>query len=171
MKDTKDILVVIDCQHDFVDGVLGTDRAKEIMPAINDRIHQYSENGKWVVYTMDSHDKNYLDTVEGKHLQVEHCNTTDGWKLCVDLAERSQLMYKETFGSVELGEYFKDFEGEVEMCGVCTGICVLANFNMIKAFNPNIEVYINEPLCACVTEETHKNAIAAMQLQHANIME
>lgn len=69
-----------------------------------------------------------------------------------------------------LGEYFKDFNGEVEICGVCTGICVLANFNIIKAFNPNIEIYINEPLCGCVTKESHDNAIAAMELQQANII-
>ena len=170
MKEIKDVLVVVDCQYDFIDGVLGTEKAKKIMPHVNDRIHQYHDAGKLVVYTLDTHDDNYMNTIEGKHLPIEHCNG-DGAKLVVDVVENSNLFYKNTFGSVELGEFFKDFNGEVEMCGVCTGICVLANFNVIKAFNPNIEIYINEPLCACVSEDSHNNAIAAMQLQHANIME
>ena len=73
--------------------------------------------------------------------------------------------------------YFKTFDGKksvnngdaFKLSNIKSSLIYV--HNIIKAFNPNIEIYINEPLCACVTEETHKNAIGAMKLQHANIME
>ncbi len=39
-----------------------------------------------VFYTRDTHDEKYLETQEGKNLQVEHCiRGTDGWKLTPEI--------------------------------------------------------------------------------------
>ena len=43
-----------------------------------------------------------------------------------------------------------------------TGICVLSNVVMAKAFVPEARVCVIENACACVTPQTHQTAIAAM---------
>ena len=62
-----DILVVVDMQKDFVDGVLGSKEAVAIVPTVAKFIREFS--GK-VFYTLDTHHENYLETEEGKKLPV-----------------------------------------------------------------------------------------------------
>lgn len=73
MNELKDILVVIDMQKDFVTGPLGNERAQSIVEKVNERIAAYHNAGKHIIYTMDTHYDDYMDTVEGKHLPVKHC--------------------------------------------------------------------------------------------------
>ena len=65
-----DILVVVDMQKDFVDGVLGTKEAVAIVSNVASTIREFP--GK-VFYTLDTHQENYLETEEGKKLPVVHC--------------------------------------------------------------------------------------------------
>ena len=64
------LLVVVDVQNDFVDGSLGTEEAIEIIPYVRKKVENFVGE---VVYTMDTHDENYLLTQEGKKLPVKHC--------------------------------------------------------------------------------------------------
>ena len=76
------LLVVVDYQHDFVDGSLGFAEAVALEKPICDKIRAYRENGDDVVYTMDTHEENYLETQEGRKLPVPHCRRgTPGWQL------------------------------------------------------------------------------------------
>ena len=61
-------------------------------------------------------------------------------------------------GEAAEGEY----PMEVDFTGFCTGICVLSNVVMAKAFVPEARVCVIENACACVTPQTHRTAIAAM---------
>ena len=61
------LLVVVDYQNDFVDGALGFKDADKIAPAIVKLIKEFRANKDEVVFTYDTHDKNYLNTVEGKN--------------------------------------------------------------------------------------------------------
>ena len=100
----KKLLVVIDMQNDFVDGSLGTEEAMKIVPEVQARIEQHKSEGQEVVFTMDTHYDNYLETLEGKNLPVEHCKKeTEGWQLCSPLSGyEGKRFEKPTFGSVEL---------------------------------------------------------------------
>ncbi|MCQ4838062.1 isochorismatase family protein, partial [[Clostridium] symbiosum] len=69
----KKLLVVIDKQNDFVDGSLGTEEAMKIVPEVQERIEHHKSEGQEVVFTIDTHYDNYLETLEGKNLPVEHC--------------------------------------------------------------------------------------------------
>ena len=51
------LLVVVDVQNDFVDGALGTKEAVEIIPYVREKVENFLGE---VVYTMDTHDENYL---------------------------------------------------------------------------------------------------------------
>ena len=78
----KSLLIVVDMQKDFIDGSLGTKEAVQIVPKVKKKIETYLAEGNEVIFTLDTHFDNYLDTQEGKKLPVKHClRGTKGWKI------------------------------------------------------------------------------------------
>ena len=165
-------LVVIDMQNDFIDGSLGTKEAVAILPAVEEKAAAFEGE---VLFTFDTHQSNYLETQEGKHLPVLHCiDGSEGWMLPEGLTkicrDRNCLTFsKPTFGSADLAAYFKEkaADGEVEsieLCGLCTDICVISNALILKAVLPEVPIYVDPKLCAGVTPESHENAIKAMSM-------
>lgn len=98
-------LVVVDMQKDFIDGSLGSAEAQAVLPKVIEKIKNFPGT---VVYTRDTHEDNYLETLEGKKLPVVHCvRDTEGWKFQEDIQElvtanRSLVFDKETFGSIQM---------------------------------------------------------------------
>ena len=99
------VLIVIDMQHDFIDGTLGSPQAQAIVPAVRETIRNFDGP---IVFTRDTHDDGYLESQEGKHLPVEHCaRGTKGWEIADDLLEvarergqRVDVLDKPNFGSL-----------------------------------------------------------------------
>lgn len=60
-------LIVVDMQNDFVSGSLGTEEAKKIVLPVAQKIENYNGN---ILFTMDTHQSDYLDTQEGDSLPV-----------------------------------------------------------------------------------------------------
>ena len=75
---------------------------------------------------------------------------------------------KPTFGSTLLAEKLKTAAGtdtpEIELVGLCTGICVLSNAILCKATFPESDVSVDAACCACVTPQSHDTALSAMKL-------
>lgn len=169
----KKLLVVVDMQKDFINGSLGTREAAKIVSKVRDKIEEYVSQGQEVVFTLDTHFENYLDTQEGKKLPVKHCiKGTDGWKLWGELESfKGKRFEKGTFGSVECGEYAARGEYDsVELVGLCTDICVISNAMVIKAMAPETAVMVDQDCCAGVTPESHKNALEAMKMCQIEIL-
>ncbi len=171
----KKILVVVDMQNDFIEGSLGNVECRAVVDKMVDKVNSF--DGDEIIYTLDTHKENYLETQEGRNLPVTHCiEGTQGWMLntLVDEAIKNSKckvteIRKPTFGSVELGEYLKkefarDSEFEIELCGVCTGICVISNAILVKAFFTEALVCVDASCSACVTPMSHKTALEAMKL-------
>ena len=59
-------------QNDFIDGSLGTKEAEAIVDPVRNLIQEYKNRGDEVIYTRDTHETNYMQTNEGRHLPVEH---------------------------------------------------------------------------------------------------
>ena len=79
---SKKTLIVIDMQNDFVTGALKNPAAEAIIPNIKKMIEEYQSRGDEIIFTRDTHFANYLNTLEGKHLPVEHCiENTWGWEV------------------------------------------------------------------------------------------
>lgn len=77
------VLVVIDMQHDFVDGSLGSPEAQAIVDTVRQKIASFDGP---VIFTRDTHDTNYLESQEGQHLPVVHCvKDTIGWQIMESL--------------------------------------------------------------------------------------
>lgn len=173
----KKILVVVDMQRDFIDGALGNAECQAVVQKVVDKINAF--DGEEIIYTMDTHSKNYLSTQEGHNLPVVHCvEFSNGWNLndkvneAIEAAEKRCAVTevrKPTFGSVNLAnhlmfEHESEEDFEIEFVGVCTGICVISNAMLVKAFFTEAKVSVDASCCACVTPESHKTALEAMKM-------
>lgn len=173
MSNTKNVLVVVDMQKDFIDGALGTKEAVQIVDNVAELIKSFDGE---VVFTRDTHFDNYLETQEGKKLPVPHCiKGTDGWELDKKLEalrlDGMKVFEKVTFGSMELAAYLQSIETleHVTLIGLCTDICVISNALLIKAALPEAEISVVERCCAGETPESHQNALAAMKMCHIDV--
>lgn len=162
------VLVVVDMQYDFVYGSLKNEEAKKIVPDLVKYVDNFE--GK-IIYTKDTHQENYLETLEGKNLPVKHCILgTKGHDLIPELNPKdSKIINKPTFGSIDLAcylEYLNSIEKieQIELVGVCTDICVIANAIMIKTHLTETPVIVHSSLCAGVTKHSHKNALDSMKM-------
>ncbi len=174
----KHVLIVVDMQKDFVDGALGTPEAVAIVDRVVDKIRAYAADPDGVILaTLDTHTPDYMETSEGRHLPVPHCiKDTAGWQLdsrvMAALTEAAvggmtvKILEKPTFGSVALPEHIRGFTvdemAEIELCGLCTDICVVSNALLIKAHFPEVAISVDASACAGVTPATHEAALTTM---------
>lgn len=165
----KKTLIVVDMQNDFIDGSLGTKEAEAIVENVRQKIKSYQENGGEIIFTRDTHTKDYLNTNEGKHLPVEHCIAgTDGWRIADGLeVPNAKYVDKPSFGWMKWDTFALE---EVELVGLCTDICVVSNALIIKAVYPEINVTVDASCCAGVTPETHKAALETMKMCQVNVV-
>ena len=189
------VLIVVDMQKDFVDGSLGTPEAQAIVPLVAETIKQLADPNTVCIFTKDTHEHFYLNTLEGKNLPVEHCiagtaghsivdevfeaycckDFKDPWEV-YPLATTDPLrIEKPSFGSVELQNILVTMNEnepieEITLMGLCTGICVMSNAILCKATLPEVPVNVVADCCACVTPESHKTALEAMKLCQINII-
>ena len=193
----KKALVIVDMQNDFCgpEGSLTTPEAQAIVPKVADYIRTHADKDTVLVFTKDTHEVNYMDTQEGKHLPVAHCiKNTHGWELAPAIQEAlydvrgkydscdtyfpymaDHVITKPSFGSldfVNLLYALNDDYGidEITLMGLCTGICVLSNAMLAKATLPEVPIHVVEECCACVTPDSHKTAIDAMRLCQIEII-
>ena len=169
------VLIVVDMQNDFVDGVLGSKEAVSMIDTAVETINSF--DGK-VFYTQDTHGEDYLDTEEGRHLPVVHCiKGSEGWKIHPKIEKALLLkgatrIEKSTFGSEKLMGIIEKEVPEVEsitLIGICTDICVISNAMLAKAHFQNTPVTVISSACAGVTPESHENALEAMKMCHIEI--
>jgi len=144
----RKLLVVVDYQYDFVEGSLGFEAAKGLDSVIVEKIKQYRRDGHDVVFTLDTHEKDYLTSTEGKHLPIEHCiEGTEGHKIygrTGENVEDSLCFFKPTFGSDKLFDYLRNSNYDsIELCGLVLGICVLSNTVIAKTALPQAEIIVD----------------------------
>lgn len=170
----KKVLVVVDMQNDFIDAALGTKEAQAILSAVISKIESYK--GEMVIATRDTHQADYMETSEGKHLPVPHCiEGSKGWEIREDIAKaleyvNAEMINKPTFGSTLLAEKMVKLAGEekegleIELIGLCTDICVVSNALLLKANLPEAVIKVDPACCAGVTPESHEAALLTMKM-------
>ena len=167
------VLIVVDMQNDFVTGSLGSAHAAAILPCVLDKVKGF--DGR-IIFTRDTHEEDYFHTQEGARLPVLHCQRESyGWQIVdVLLPYVKEVFDKPTFGSVALADVLKKDEGnidEIELCGLCTDICVISNAMLLKAALPEVRISVDAMCCAGVTEESHQTALNAMRAVQIDIKE
>ena len=169
-------LVVVDMQNDFIYGSLGSPLTQNVVDNVVAKVAEYKANDDMIIFTRDTHHKDYLKTPEGKKLPVEHCiRDTEGWEIIPelnpnDLYTKCVIIDKSIFGSVELMNYFDDND-EIEFCGVCTDICVVSNALMAKSFYPDAKISVDPNACAGTSIANHISAIDVMRSCQIDIIE
>ena len=170
------VLVVVDMQKDFVDGALGSPEAQAIVPNVVAKVKEYAEmKDGLIVYTRDTHFADYAYTREGRYLPVPHCIfETEGWEIVPEVLNDQAavvIFNKETFGYSAIAEeisYIVNGElgqeiDSIEVCGLCTDICVVSNALILKASFPDIPFIVDSACCAGVTPEKHEAALEVMR--------
>ena len=174
------VVIFIDVQNDFIDGALPVDKNKDVTKKIRKYAYICKCEHVPMLATRDTHEENYLETLEGKKLPVKHCIVdTDGWKLDEGLAEYipvDNIIDKQTFGSINdlpqmlgdidysLKRLYGDKNGvtEIELCGFCTDICLVSNALILRAAFPNLRITTLKNLCAGTTQENHEAALKVL---------
>ena len=163
------LLVVVDMQNDFIDGSLGSSEAQAIVPHVCEKIRHWDGD---IIQTMDIHDDTYLLTNEGMHLPIRHClEGSDGCATysavskAIRYARRGWKIYqKDTFGCEQLARDLQTAGYDyIELVGVCTDICVIANAILLKTFLPEVTIAVDTDCCAGTTPENHDAAIHVMR--------
>lgn len=180
---SRRVLVVVDMQNDFCTGSLKNNAAVAVIPFIKEKIEEFRKEGSPVIYTKDTHFKDYLDTPEGKSIPVPHCiKDTEGWEVVDELypTENDIIIEKNDFkwdgpwsgvikealdpcceDELELtDETLEDVI--VEIVGVCTDICVIGNAEAISEI-PGVKTVVHAKGCAGLTPEKHEEALLKME--------
>ena len=173
----KNFLIVVDMQKDFVDGALGSKEALLIVDNVCEKIKNFQGE---IFVTLDTHYKNYMDTLEGKKLPVPHCiKGTLGWELDSKVKaalsdKKYTIVEKATFGSVVLPDIIRiaangeDFTAT--LFGLCTDICVVSNALLLKANFPEAKIQVDKGCCVGVTPRAHEAALLTMESCHIDII-
>lgn len=175
----KRLLIVVDYQNDFVDGALGFAGAEKLEAPIAARIDEYRARGDQIAFTFDTHDKNYLQTQEGKNLPVEHCiSGTDGHRLygCLEskISDLDKQFEKKTFGSDALFEWLREanesavgvgglpFES-IELVGLVSNICVVSNAVLAKTACPEVPIIVDAACTASFDAAMNEKVLDVLQ--------
>jgi len=180
------ITLAIDLENDFITGTLGSPHAHAIIANCKTKIEKAIENGDFIAHSFDNHNHpmdpyKYEHTLEGRDLRVCHCvYDTPGAELHPELKElleqNSSAITKFAHGTVKWQEFFESYNiyeediDEIELFGLCTGICVLQNAIILSAIYRKAKITVDASCCACVTDESHRQAIAILKLNHINVI-
>lgn len=175
-------LIVVDMQNDFIYGSLGSEQAKATVPVVAAKIVAAHMNGTLVVTTRDLHNDDYAETQEGRKLPIEHCRVgTMGAELAADIKEALDPddygIEKPTFGSFALVNLLYTIEEstgkkltDIEVCGLCTDICVAANAVLLKTAFPEANITIDANAVAGSTPENHAAALTTMKCLQIDVI-
>ena len=173
----KKILIVVDMQHDFIQGSLGSSDSLNIVENVVKKIESYNERNDLVIATLDTHTSEYLETIEGKKLPILHCiEGTEGHSLDERIKKslNANAIYvkKATFGSLRLGNIIEEYlekanldakDIEIELVGLCTDICVVSNAILLRAMFPNTTISVSSSCCAGTSKERHNASLEVMK--------
>lgn len=167
-------LVAIDMQEDF-------HPSDEVTARVVEKINHAIANHEPIYLTMDVHSSNeYPKYRESKYYPL-HCEAgMPGHYLvgpvgeAIALYKRKYIFEKNTFGSAELVDYLIGStvpDDTIELCGVCTDICVISNALMIRAMLPFNRIVIDAAACQGSTPELHRAALEVMKKNAIEVRE
>ena len=175
------ILIVVDMQNDFIDGVLKNPEAHKACSNVVKKIRNW--DGENIICTYDTHlQEHYLNTEEGKNIPIHCVYKTWGWQLH-EFIYQALLKYIyandnntyfdveiDTFGSIAelpalIEQLCPENPFEIHICGLCTDICVISNALILRAAFPLAHIVVNAKCCAGTTKENH---LAALNVMKAN---
>lgn len=171
----KKLLIVVDFQNDFVDGALGFDEASKLEERIVDKINIYKSHGEDIVFTLDTHNDDYLTSLEGQNLPIKHCLVgSKGHELygrVKELAKGYLMFEKETFGSDKLYEYLKNNKySQIELVGLVSHICVISNAVLAKVAQKDTPVIVDASCTGSYDKSLNEMSLKVMESFHIKVI-
>lgn len=163
------LLIVVDFQEDFVTGSLSFPVAKKLESFIVNKIKLYKEAGYEVIFTLDIHDNDYLNSRQAQIVPIEHhIKYTEGFKLYGEVAKlfdgHSVYFKKDRFGSLELAEHLKGRKYDtVEIIGLVTNICVIVNAILVQVALPDSKIIIDASCTASNNGDLYEKSLDVMK--------
>ncbi len=162
------LLIVVNPQNDFVDGIVGYPDAINVIDKISKSICEFDD----FIYVIESHDKDYLTTVEGKYLETPHTiKGTRGFEVCDILKpfKPKTIIVSNGFGARGLIDYLeKNKYDEIYLCGLFFHIQVLENAIIAKTFSEESKIIVLKELSGTYDR---KYAIEAENILRSNHIE
>lgn len=163
----SDKLVIIDMQNDFYP-------SDAVIKRVVEKIEKYKSNKCKIYMTMDTHDADEYGTLPESKKYPIHCvkdtkghALVDGVGTALALYRRDcTICYKNSFGSTELvNALLRDCVpgDKIEICGVCTDICVVTNALMIRAALYKNEVHVDSTATEGTTVDAANAAFTVMR--------
>ena len=166
----KKMLIVVDMLNDFInpDGALYCGpTATAIVPNVYGRVQEYREAGLAITFLADSHSKHDLEFTKFP----EHCVAgTDGADIIKELKRPGMSIVTKTrysgFYNTALDKVLSEFkmipgDSVIEVCGVCTSICVL--MTTADLANRDFNVVIHRNCVADFDQEAHNFSLGYME--------
>lgn len=166
------VLIIIDAQEDFVRGVFGSLEAQQALEIIHSMADYAAKNFVYpTLLTKDTHGDDYLHTQEGKKNPVIHCKRgTDGWKICNEVLMGDAKIYeKNRFGYYNWMQDSLSLMDEIWLCGFQTDVSLMANFQILKAFFPEVPIVVFSNASFGTTPEMHEHALHVLNKCQAEI--
>lgn len=171
----KKYLIVVDCQNDFTTGILRNEDAIAALPNVANTIREYVAKGYQLIFTRDTHDDSFPESIEGQ-LLPKHCEVnSEGWNVVSDIqdmpeAKDALFVDKSTFGFFGWKNILAENIEDIVLCGFCTDICVDSNAVILRNTYPNIPVSVVANSCAGLTPEKHNAALESMSSKFITII-
>ena len=160
-------LFVIDYQNDFVDGALGFPGAEKLDEKIAAKVRAYGKGH--VLFTRDTHFKNYLTTREGRNLPVEHCiRGSHGWEVYgetakalaeVDAPAIDKLVFGMDVSDPAIAAVLPEAADEIELVGLVSNICVVSNAVVLQSKYPEATILVDAACTDSFDKSLHEKVL------------
>lgn len=167
-----DLLFVVDMQRDFIDGALGSEEAKAIVPNVKTLVDRFVMKKCKIVLTQDSHNIYNDLSIEGRRIP-KHCIVrSSGWGIDDSIISSMQgyeaaVVQKSSFmvedpASLDGNQVTGNIK-RIFICGLCTDICVVSNALALRSVFPDREIICVEDCCAGTSKAAHDAALIVMR--------
>ena len=173
------MLVVVDMQNDFINGVFGTPEAQAIVPAVCDIIEKFYGP---IYATIDVHPKQGQSIEEKTYaphcLEDKNHTLSHGARFDTNVANalngkwtQVTRVEKSTFAWTKWNKVYWDEADEIHIIGVCTDICVLSNALVLRSVLPKARIIVHANACAGTTPEHHEMALEMMRMNCIEVID
>lgn len=169
----KNIVALIDCQNDFIDGSLGVgyDKWAKAYEYIENLLENLDYEKYDLIFTKDNHPSYHCSFKEQGGLWPSHCvENTFGSEIYWKLATKAQLYKvinkgedpeKEEYG-IDVLKNMSNVK-EINIMGLCTDYCVKETAIMTAKAHPDTNVKVHLKGSAYISEDTLNKAVKEME--------
>ena len=137
----KSLLLIVDFQDIFAKGDIGSDLENKI----EERILSYLNEQNDIAFTIDQAGAGLFGEIE------RYIN------------KAVRIFKKHSYGSLEFGNWLSEQNySKIELCGLLSNICVLANAVIARSALPDAEIIVNKNLTACYDDDLGEKNLAVM---------